>query len=250
MHKKGFGPSILHVVAMLLMMGGSLLSACAPQAAKTPAATQVASSLKPEANATGKVKASPAKVAPSPKPAATATNRTEPTPTKVAPSPTALPKLTLDALKNAEYQSESLHARPHGRKKVKLTNGQYEEEMEWNFPGPAPQFNKLSIFLSDQAAFGDLNGDRVEDAAVILVTNTGGSGFFKELAAVVNDMGMPKHVASVELGDRTKVDSLIIESGKIAIKAIVVGPGDQACCPTHEATAAFRLEADKLIEVD
>lgn len=161
------------------------------------------------------------------------------------PSPSAL-SLTVDALKNAEYQSEW-----PASKKVKLTDGHYEGEMEWNFPGPAPLLNRLSVWLEDKRAFGDLNGDGVDDAVVILVTNTGGSGMFKELAAVVNDMGMPRHVASTGLGDRTKIESLSIKSsGKVTVEAIVVGPGDQFCCPTHRVTGTFRLEADKLVEAD
>ena len=41
-------------------------------------------------------------------------------------------------------------------------------------------------------AFGDLNGDGVEDAVVVLVTNPGGTGRFYDLAPVLNQNGTPK----------------------------------------------------------
>jgi hypothetical protein len=85
----------------------------------------------------------------------------------VAPPPQAL---TLDALKNAEYNSDLPAA-----KKAKLTNGVYEEEI---VPGSA---SKLTIRLRDQYATGDLNGDGVADAAVVLAGNSGGSGVFVTL---------------------------------------------------------------------
>ena len=40
-------------------------------------------------------------------------------------------------------------------------------------------------------AFGDLNGDGAADAAVIIATNSSGSGTFVALVAVLNDGGSP-----------------------------------------------------------
>jgi uncharacterized protein (DUF2141 family) len=153
-------------------------------------------------------------------------------------TPTATPPLTLDALKNAEYQSEF-----PASKKAKLTDGKYQEDI---VPGSA---TKLNIVLYPTAVFGDLNGDGVEDAAAVLVADPGGSGTFYYLAAVVNQNGTPKHVASVLLGDRVRLKSISIQSGEIAVNMVQQAPGDPMCCPTMEVTQKYKLQGDKLVPI-
>ncbi len=159
-------------------------------------------------------------------------------PTPPPPTSTPIPALTLEALKNAEYDSE--FPKSH---KAKLTDGKYEEEYQ---PGAA---TKLVIQFYTSHAIGDLDGDGVDDAAVILVANPGGSGTFYHLAAVFNQGGTPKHVASQSLGDRIQVKSLSIKSGEIILNMVVHGPSDPLCCPTVVVTRTYKLEGDKLRHV-
>jgi putative hemolysin len=144
--------------------------------------------------------------------------------------------LTLDALKNAEYQSEF-----PASKKARLADGKYEEEI---VPGTA---SKLTLVLYPVYAMGDLNGDGADDAAVILVADSGGSGSFYHLAAVVNQNGTPKHIASTSLGDRVKIEAISIQSGVITVNMVTHGPQDPLCCPTLKAIKTFKLQSDKLI---
>lgn len=146
--------------------------------------------------------------------------------------------LTVDELKNGEYQSE-FAASGH----VKLHNGIYKEKI---VPDSSTE---LVVTLSDKMAFGDLNGDGLEDAAVILIINPGGSGTFRYLAAVIDQNGAPKNVASQLLGDRVKVKSLSINSEEITVEMIKHRPSDPLCCPTLETTQAYRLQGDKLVIV-
>ncbi len=143
--------------------------------------------------------------------------------------------LTLDALKNAEYQSEL-----PASKKAKLVNGKYEAEIA---PGSA---SKINIVLDPAYALGDLNGDGADDAAVVLASNAGGSGTFVHLAAVLNQNGQPQHIASVSLGDRVKIEAVKIEAGTITVNMVTHGPNDPQCCPTLKATKTFKLQGDKL----
>lgn len=156
--------------------------------------------------------------------------------TSATPTPTPL---TIDMLKNAEYESEFPKS-----KKAKLTDGAYQEEIA---PGAA---SKLTVNLLDQYATGDLNGDGVADAAVILAANMGGSGTFVNLAAVLNEGGKPKHVASTSLGDRVQIKSVSIKGGEIAVDMVKHGPNDPMCCPTQQVTQKYKLQDGKLVLVD
>jgi len=158
--------------------------------------------------------------------------------TETVPSTAGQP-LTLEALKNAEYQSEW-----PADGVAKLTDGEYEEEI---VPGAASKL--IIVFYRDMYAFGDLDGDGVEDAAVVLATSGGGSGTFISLEAVINDKGTPNHVATAFLGDRVEVKSVAIESGKITVDMVTHGPDDPMCCPTIEATQKYRLQGDKLVQI-
>ena len=138
--------------------------------------------------------------------------------------------LTLEVLKNAEYISEW----PTGGK-AKLTDGTFFEAYD---PGSA---SGIHLTLREHLVLGDLNGDGIDDAVVILEASGGGSGTFRYVAAVLNAQGQPQHVGSALLGDRVGIESLAIEDGRIVVQMIGHGPGDAACCPTHEQTRAFHL---------
>jgi len=98
-------------------------------------------------------------------------------------------------------------------------------------------------------AFGDLNGDGVDDAAVILIESSGGSGSFIYLAAVINEDGTPVNVATQFVGDREQVKAISIEDGEITLNMVTHGPDDPMCCPTQEVTKRYRLAGDQLVEL-
>jgi LysM repeat protein len=144
---------------------------------------------------------------------------------------------TLVALRNATYQG--IYDEP-----VQLTDGQYAGQ-----PFVEGGASRPTVTLSDPfVAFGDLNGDGVEDAAVILAENSGGSGVFVYLAAVVDQNGVPVNQATRLLGDRVQINTLLIDNGEIVLDMVTQGPDDPFCCPTLEVTLHFRLEADQLAE--
>jgi heat shock protein HslJ len=145
--------------------------------------------------------------------------------------------LTEEALKNAAYHSEW----PKDGI-AQLTDGEYRKPI---VEGSATE---LVIRLMD-VALGDLDGDGVSDAAVVLVTDPGGSGTFFELAAVVNQDGNPEHVTSVSLGDRMQIEALSIEAGQIIVEMITHGPDDPMCCPTQQVVQTYVLQGDTLVLV-
>lgn len=144
--------------------------------------------------------------------------------------------LTINELKNREYRSEW-----SAKGKIKLSDGIYKEKIA---PDSATE---LVIKLSDRIGFGDLNGDGAEDAAVILVSNPGGSGTFYELAAVINSRGKAKYAASVFLGDRVKVEEVDISSGKIVVEMVIHKSTDPMCCPALKVEQEYALQGDALV---
>jgi hypothetical protein len=98
-------------------------------------------------------------------------------------------------------------------------------------------------------AFGDLNGDGVDDAAVILIESSGGSGNFRYLAAVINQGGAPVNVATQFVGDREQVQAIRIDGNEITLEMVAHGPDDPMCCPTQEVTKVYQLQDDQLVEL-
>lgn len=129
--------------------------------------------------------------------------------------------LTSFLLRNATYQG--IYDEP-----VTLEAGRYEGE-----PFVPGGVSRPSVtFIDELQAFGDLNGDGRDDAAVLLVENSGGSGVFVYLAAVLDEQGFPNNVATTLLGDRSQVLGLNIENGQIVVEYLTQGPDDPFCCPS------------------
>ena len=106
-----------------------------------------------------------------------------------------------------------------------------------------PTFGTLQrdrIGAQDPLAFGDLNGDGVDDAAVLLLLVNGNAGH-RYLAAVLNESGSPKHVSSAFLGLNIGIDSVTIADGVVTLQTKQLGPNDPNCCPTKEVVVTFRL---------
>lgn len=163
------------------------------------------------------------------------------------PSPTPQAQETLNAavLSNLEYYHSYCEV------PMKLTDGVFQ----WidDFPcNQEPTFGFFFQIYNGKIAIGDLNSDTKNDAAVVLTTNYGGSGNFRELAVVMNQNGVFKHVVSTDLGDRVIVNEISIQDDRILLDMVVHGLDDGACCPTQPAQKIFQFDVvkNKIIEVE
>ncbi len=96
-------------------------------------------------------------------------------------------------------------------------------------------------------AFGDINGDGLGDAVAVIALNTGGTGNFTFLTALLNDHGKVNCIDWVSLGDRTRCKSLEIKHQKIICDAMTHASSDGACFPTLHRVLTYKLVKNKLI---
>jgi hypothetical protein len=134
-------------------------------------------------------------------------------------------------LKNATYHLPQLGLT------ATLTDGVYQSGSGDNI---------IDVRLLDPIAFGDLNGDGAEDAAVLISENSGGTGVFISLIAMLNQGGAPLQSASAYIDDRAQTNGLSIDGGAISVDAVIHGPADPMCCPSFPVVETYRLSTTVL----
>jgi hypothetical protein len=137
-------------------------------------------------------------------------------------------------LENATYSSQDTESET-----VHLSGGKFED--------PSAH---VWVTMLDTFATGDLDGDRRQEAVVVLATNTGGSGVFHSLHVVRDQDGRPVDAAAAELGDRIELESLSVADGRVVVDMVTHGPSDPMCCPTLRVVQTYELRGNKLIFVE
>ncbi len=122
---------------------------------------------------------------------------------------------------------------------VQLTGGEYRE------PAAPDSAAELVIQTTGKIAYGRLNGKPA--AAVVLVTNAGGSGTFFDLALLRMRSGMWINTDVAELGDRVQLHAVVIEDNAIQVELTAHGPEDPMCCPTLRQKRFFTVTDERLV---
>ena len=143
---------------------------------------------------------------------------------------------TLTEAGNAEYSG--IYEYP-----VRLAEGRYEGEpfVEGGASRPSVQLVQ-NLFKT-----GDLDADGSEEAVVLLVENSGGSGSFVYIAALTRREGVVENTGTNLVGDRVQIRSILIDGGEIKLEVVQQGPGDAACCPTQKASRIWAFGGDGLV---
>lgn len=121
---------------------------------------------------------------------------------------------------------------------VTLANGVYEG------PPAAPGAASRPRLVVWDPTFhtADLDGVIGNEAVVMLGSTSGGSGDFTHIAVFGMRDGALANLATLPVGDRTRLQSLWVERGKVVMDVIEVGPQDAACCGTQVARRTFGFE--------
>ena len=142
---------------------------------------------------------------------------------------------TKEELKNTAYTSEWTES---GR--APLMDGEYRELLS---PDSATE---IVVQLTDNLVAGEL-GKGGQAAAVVLVTQPGGSGTFYDLAIVAKIDGEPVNVATIFIGDRVQINAISIDNGEVVLDMITHGPDDPMCCPAQHVIQTFSLQGSELV---
>ena len=126
---------------------------------------------------------------------------------------------------------------------VQLKDGYYFDDF-----GDDWVSTKLEVKIAS-IALGDLNGDNIDDAAVVLWSHYGGSGVFYWLFAMINEKGNLKQTDYISLGDRVRLNSMTIKERTIILDIIVHDENDGACCPSLRKIQKFEL-IDQLKKIE
>ena len=129
---------------------------------------------------------------------------------------------------------------------VTLVEGQWEGEPYEEGGASRPRAG----LVEDFSLVGDLNGDGVNEAVVLIWQSGGGSGTFSYLAVMGRSDDEVNNLATAEIGDRVKLRSGRIDDASIILDVLQQGEGDGACCPTQLATRTWSIIDGQLVEGD
>ena len=123
-----------------------------------------------------------------------------------------------------------------------LVGGIYQEPAA---PGSA---SNIVIRLTDSLAVGRIGNQTM--AALVIVTDPGGSGIFFDLYLVEQRENRWRVIDRAHLGDRIRVNAIEVERGFIGLDLTVHGLRDGACCPTGLSKVYYALQGERLIKVN
>lgn len=141
---------------------------------------------------------------------------------------------TLKELKSASYSGfEGLKSR------VTLVDGIWKGRPYNKGSAVRPTVN----LIGDLRVIGDLDGNGMEDAVVLLNYAPGGTGQLLHLAVMARRKSKVENVATAFLGDRVQIRDVRIQQNLIFVDVVRAGPKDAMCCPGEVTTLGWTVEA-------
>lgn len=141
--------------------------------------------------------------------------------------------LTEETLLNMQYFSPMLQV------PVQLVNGEFSGVVDGV---------ELNAKVRPEIAFGDLNRDGIDDAALLLSENTGGSGIFVSLIVIYSQGDHFQQAPAVMIDDRPVINLFTLENGSVNVTGLIHGPNDPMVDPTTTFSAEYRLFGGRLVQ--
>lgn len=137
-------------------------------------------------------------------------------------------EVSIQVLQNMTYLS------PNSGMPVQMADGVYVD-------------GRMMGTMLPEIAFGDINGDETDDAAVLLAESGGGTATFVFLVALISHDEQFEQVGSVLIDDRPVIESLLIEDGNIKVEALIHGINDPLVSPTFKVNQSYALLENSLV---
>jgi heat shock protein HslJ len=148
-------------------------------------------------------------------------------------SSSADPAPTLKDLKNASYSGIEGLKGP-----LKFVDGRWKGRPYKKGSASRP----VVSFARDFRLIGDLDGDGIDEAVVLLNYAPGGTGQLLYVAVVTRKKGNVENIATTLIGDRVQIRDIRIEKKQLLIDVVRSGPKDAKCCPGEVTTLGWTLE--------
>jgi hypothetical protein len=148
--------------------------------------------------------------------------------------------------KNFTYVAQACGDADDAPANITVKDGEYLKEIK-----DSEGFTDRKYFSVYGLAYGDLDSDNKDEAAIISLCNTGGTGNFTEAYIYKMVRGKPVLQATLIGGDRGDggFRNIKIQNGLMIVESSQVGEMGAACCPEFIQTDKYRLTGTNLKEV-
>lgn len=102
---------------------------------------------------------------------------------------------------------------------------------------------------TESSILADVNSDGDDEVIAVLAASFGGSGTFTHIAVVDEATGAPASIATIELGDRVRVESLSYREGSIIATTLEHAATDPMCCPSVRRRRQWQWDGGELVEI-
>ena len=144
---------------------------------------------------------------------------------------------TLAELQNATYAGMEGGS-------VSLLNGGWEGEPYTDSGASRPRAGLVeNVYFT-----GDLDGDGVPEAVVILWRSSGGTGTNTYVVVMARHNDEIRNIGTALIGDRVKLRSGKIADGNITLEVLQAGENEAMCCPTMLAVRTWSFRDGQLEE--
>lgn len=152
-----------------------------------------------------------------------------------------------DGIRGVDFQNFTYDAEFCGGEtgtRITVKNGEFSEEKQEDGWVDRKYFKIFGV------TYGDLDGDGSDEAVVLSVCNTGGSGNFTEAYVYTMRKGAPFRLVTLEGGDRADggLRKAMIEKGLLIMESNDPGENGGACCPEVVVTRRYKLKGKDLVE--
>jgi len=119
------------------------------------------------------------------------------------------------------------------------------EAGEFSEPAAPGSASKEMVKIVEMISAG--SNDGLDTRILVLISATGGSGSYTEIALVAHLEEGWKITDSLLLGDRVRVEGVTVEDREVVVNVLAHGRHDPLCCPSEKSTRKFTISSLRLV---